>query len=140
MKIKRRWIYLVLGLVIVGGVVGGVLWWRLGTRSLPPPSPRYNVVVEEQLQAEGVSVRATLVVMQLLSDVEGLAAVRHYLTQAPEADLYQLLIPGERFLALRSKTIRSPDAVPEQLLDHLAPWKKARRVAREGPYTIYRLE
>jgi hypothetical protein len=137
---RSRWLYLLIGLVLLGGALGGVLWWRLGAGSLPAPSPRYNVVVERPLQVEGVSAKAVLVVIHLLSGVEGLAAARHYLSRAPEADLYQLLTGEDKLLALNSRAFKGPDQLPPALRNRLVPWKAAKRLAREGPYTIYRLE
>ncbi|MGQ9734900.1 MAG: hypothetical protein ACUVQU_07665 [Candidatus Bipolaricaulia bacterium] len=145
MTMRARWIYLLLGLMIIaGGAIGGVLLWRpwqqQGSSSTPP---RYNIVVEQPLQAEGVSAKAVLVVMHLLSGVEGLAAARHYLSsRAPEADLYQFLTGESKLLALNSKTFfnKGPDQLPPELRARLVPWERAKRVARQGPYTIYRLE
>ena len=140
MKLKR-WPYL-LGLVLLLGAIGGLLWWWLGSgsESLPAPSPRYTVVVEKPFRVEGLSVKAILVVLHLQSGVEGPAAARHYLMKAPEADLYQFLSGDSRLLALNSRRFKGLGALPSELKARLVPWKAAKRLGRQGPYIIYRLE
>lgn len=137
----RRWIYLPIGLVIVGGVLGGLLWRQLGSSSasLPASSPDYRIVVEKPLQVESLSVKAVLVVLHLQSGVEGPAAARHYLARAPEADLYQFLTGDGKLLALNSRIFKGLKALPPELRARLVPWKAAKRLGRQGPYIIYRL-
>ncbi len=137
---KQRWVFLVIGAVVLGGAIGGGLWWwQTSSNTLAPP-PRYRPAVQTPLRTDDPNTRAVLVVLQLGSNEDLLRVVRHYLQQNPQADLYHFIAPEGTMLALRTATFSDPAKLPQRLRQRLAAWPKITRLGREGPYTLYRLE
>lgn len=141
---KQRWlgwVYLVIGAVVLGSTMGAGLWWWQQQRIIQGEAPRYRVAIERPLTIEGSSARVALLIMHLGTGEDPIRVAQHYLqTQAPQADLYQMMTPYGNVLIVRTATFPDLDKLPEQVRKRLVPWQKATRAGQQGPYALYRLE
>ncbi len=142
---KNRWLVLAVIIVLFAAGGGGAFWYlNSPNRASQKPSetPSYRVVLEQDITPPELAgqLKAQRVVLTITSEVTGRQAVEHYLSQAAQADLFQVITTDGHFVALRTATIKNPEQVPAALQHRVLLEKRAVLAWRQGPYTIYRLE
>ncbi len=143
---KNRWVVIAFAVLLLAAAVGGGAFWYLNSPKRAPQKPSetlsYRVVLEQDITPPELAgqLKAQRVVLTITSEVTGRQAVEHYLGQAAQADLFQVITPDGHFVALRTATIRDPEQIPAALRQRVLLERRPILAWRQGPYTIYRLE
>lgn len=143
---KNRWLVIGVVLLLLAAAIGGGAFLYLHSPNRapqkPPEQPSYRVVLEQDITPPELAdrLKAQRVVLTIGSEVTGRQAVEYYLSQAPVADIFQLITPDGHFVALRTATIKDPEQIPTALQQRVLLEKHPILAWRQGPYTIYRLE